>query len=334
MAANGETLVLWEEDPGRYQAVFRDEEQGWTEPQTIAEVGQNEFADLSMASDGSAIFAVVREVEGQRSIFAALRPPGGAFGPLQRIPTTTESIEGLAIAAGRGGQAVVTWPGFCHPFDPERRDPAYASFLNSLGTFGLPEKVPSSKCETGGLKVAMADSGESVLLIDGSIRRTLGGVRASARPPGGSFERARFISDPAAGGAEIGMDGDGRATAVWNLDAAGTEYSVRPPGGGFASPQRLNAPASAGPLDERGLSVNRRGDSVVVWQSTNTYRLKAAYASGGKRFGPAEKVSPRLPADVLTDVAITVSPNGKALAAWAKTRLGSETRGLYVARRR
>jgi hypothetical protein len=129
----------------------------------------------------------------------------------------------------------------------------------------------------------------------------------------------------------VGLSSRGEAVAAW-IDNSGSVFaSVAPPGGGFNRPQRLarlGTGASLGP--SRLLSVNARGDAIVVWavQYGRRVGLYASYRPAGGVFGVPERIAGNgLGSDFGLD------SRGNATFVWVSRRDGRGPRSVKVVER-
>jgi len=333
----GETAVAWTNARGRVQVALTRPGEDWSAPETLSGPGVRLLgASLAVGPDGTVIVAWKEERAGEETlVHVAVRPPGGSFAEPESVPAPGIGVWGPRAAASPQG-ALVAWSGECPLFDPEARRNATAVSIGLDGTIWAPEEVTGSKCPDAGIELAMDDQGGAVLLINGSLE--IGGVRAALRPPGGPFAAAEVISgaEPA-DFAELGVDGSGRAVAVWPIfedgEAVGRQAVVREPGGGFKPPRGVRGSGAI----QAPLAMNRAGHALTLWRQFPSSRLAASYMAPGGWFGPRELVTERLPRHAVTIPSATVSPEGDALAAWSRPPpIGvgdGASRGVFVSKR-
>ena len=321
MSDDGETLVSWVSRSRSGQVASIRPGEGWGTPTTLVPGPIVGSLALSMAADGGTVAAWgERPSDDEVALEGMARPPGGIFGPAQTIAGEGELGLFLAVDAAVGGTGIVAFDGPCV-------SPTQAALLSPDGMFGPPITIPNSRCPNIGVRVASDDAGGSVALISGYHERP--SVKASMRMEGGPFSPAQRISEGPSIGGELAVSAKGRAIAVWTFAprdrSRGLVAAVRPPDGEFRRPRPLAGPNSGG-LEH--LSMSSSGEGLVVWQSLRTGRVKASFMPVGKRFGRAEKVSPRLARDRLAPLAGAVGPSGRAVAAW------TDGQHIFVATRR
>jgi len=163
-------------------------------------------------------------------------------------------------------------------------------------------------------------------------------VFAVSRPAGRRFGSKRMLAStralPYISQLGVAIDARGAATIAWSSANAGQSRSrvlvaTRQRGG------RFGAPVS---LDEHGLrpalSGTADGEAVLVWQQVSPpgndahtgYVVAATRMPGASRFGPAQAISDQLHQahnqytafPVVATPAISVAPDGTALASWTR----------------
>lgn len=338
MSADGDTVLIFVDSQGWIGARFRTPESDWSEPQTFGRT-DGSAAGLSVAFDGTAI-AVWGQGEDPRALKASTRDPGGQFGEPQTVTTGDLGRHG-SLAAGSGGRAIVTWGQRCPLANPDERRDLRASVLQPDGTFGEPEVIPGSRCSSSTSRLAIDDSGEAVLLVNGSLD-PWNGIEAAVRPPGGPFGPAELISgtEGLSDFAELGLSGDGRAVSVWSTWKRRGERMMRgakrPTGGEFGSPRGLR---NVGQWD---LAMSRDGHAASLGVRPapgNAFRFLATYMRPGGWFGRLESVSHQFNDQNVPVGHIAVNPAGTALAAFTEPPPRHRTgetggRGVFVAQRK
>jgi len=108
--------------------------------------------------------------------------------------------------------------------------------------------------------VTLAPDGRAVAVWEG-LPPITGTIRASVRPPGGSWSAAVTLSSDA-GQPLVGVDGQGNAIAVW-AGSAGIETASLPAGGTWTAVKSL---ANGGRSPD--LAVNASGAVIITWAGT------------------------------------------------------------------
>jgi hypothetical protein len=272
--ARGAAVAVWRRFDGtayRVQAARRPAGRSWGSPVTLSDPGQDAY-EPQVAVDGKGNATVVWEASGIRAarrpaggswgkpvtlsgpnarsprlavngrgtavavwqrggitVKAARRPSGGAWGR----PVTLSAHGGAPDVALDGrGTAVAVWQRSGGPVDRVQaaRQPAG-------GAWGRPVTLSDSGQNAENAQVAVNWRGTAVVVWERSDAWGFPrGVHAARRPSGGAWGRPVRLSEPGsyAGGAQVAVDGQGNATAVWNA-SDGTSYRVqaarRPAGG-------------------------------------------------------------------------------------------------------
>jgi hypothetical protein len=282
---------------------------------------------LAVAADGLAVAAWPERARNEISLRAAVSSSPGSFGPAQTLDPGPDLGHYFSVAAGEGGHAAVAWSRPC---------PAASrvALLDVNQRFRQSQGIENSRCPSVGLRIALDAVGRSVMLVSG--RLDVMQVRASYGDSEGTFTRATKISEGTAVGGELAVSESGRAVALWGRfrrsgQPRGIVAAVRPPGGQFEDPQRISGARGVG---LEALAMNRRGDSVAVWQSSGSHRLLARgiLRSGGVT--DVERASPPLSPKTLAAPAASVSPSGRPVVAWAGPQAQGTYAGVFNAHRR
>jgi hypothetical protein len=334
MSPAGETFVSWNDNRGRVNVVSRTPGTDWGSPHVLSGPERSAHS-LAVGSDGTAIVTWMAPSQAGTPVEASIRPAGGEFTSPVTVAEGVE-LESVPLAAAGNGHGAVVMETSCQ-VDPEQ-SPQAAAVLAPGGSFGEPEPIPGSGCSTAGLGVAMDDIGTAIVLVDG-LPSAFGrsNIRASVRPPDGSFIAAEPISGKRDSNfATLGMAPSGRAIAIWSAfkgsRATSVLGAVREPGGSFGTPSLLLR--RPGALND--LAVGSQGQALTTWATRRhgVRRLEAAFMRSGGWFGRRERVFAPLPEDAATDPHAAVSPEGDALVAWTRPDLSQGGgRGVFIARR-
>ncbi len=339
MSADGQTIATWTDSAGSLRAIFRGPNTRWKQEQVLSGSGVSNSA-MAIAPDGTAAVAWAQvSPSGTEQVWTSVRPSGGRFGPSMMIPGASAiGSQGPFAATANTGLAAVVWSRQC---GVSRRETAQGSIRSPLPgppaprlLFRPPEPIPNSECPNAGLDIAIDDRGAVIVLVNGFLARAV--VKASVRPPNGTFSKAERISRKGeeANFARVGIDGSGRAVVVWSRFRRslphGIAVTVREPDARFSPPRRISGRRGGGLHD---LAVNHRGSAVAVWQSLRSHRLRASYMRPGREFRHRERVSPPLPRTGLASPSVALTPGGKAVVAWGQPGARGDV-GVFVAERR
>jgi hypothetical protein len=240
--------------------------------------------------------------------FASVKPPGGQFGPPQRLSDVHNSASVTQVDVNPRGDAVVAWSG---------------SMMYSIrpadGTFSAPAPVPGPlggdllavvlQADGGAVFIGTAPgSGDGYAVYrrpDGMFEPPMalntppplgqggvaanrrgdvlvawaenGRVRARERPAGGTFGPPEVVargSDISAGGQVDAVLNDAGDAAV---AFASSWLVIRSHGDGFG-------PRQARPPFADTLAMNERGDLAIAWVQSFR-RVMAVYRAAGGKFG-------------------------------------------------
>lgn len=323
-AADGETVAAWVKRSGSMQVVYRSPNEPWHGQETVAQSGGSPPV-LAVGDDGSAAIAWISDAGAEKKVRAAVRAPGGDFGPAQTI-VSGSSIGLFVNVAIAGGEAAVGWSGRCG-LSAANAQPAKVS-VRVAGIFQAPEQIPNSECPNRGLDLAMGPGGEITVLVDGRLDSL--NVRAAERPPGGPFGAATTIATHA-GNVSLGVDPAGRVVAIWRRYQAsgrpmGIAFADHPPGGAFSDATRISGlKAGVAPT----LAVGAGGHIAVAWESLGSFKIKAAHADPGGVPRHASPVSRRLTRSAAAMASVALNASGDAIVAWTKP--GLPGRGIFFA---
>jgi hypothetical protein len=160
--------------------------------------------------------------------------------------------------------------------------------------------------------VAIAPDGRIVAIWSGGpVSKSTTSIRASVRPPGGSWSAPVNVSN-GEGRPEIGMDASGNAVAVW------AAFSLIPPvqtaslpaGGSWTKVHTLAAQGGG-----VNMAVNSVGGVVATWRSGSFIEAASGTILGG--FGAAVQVGPTYEGvSELTSPHVALNDAGAAFIAW------------------
>ena len=130
--------------------------------------------------------------------------------------------------------------------------------------------------------------------------------------PANAAEWQQQDLEPGSGAADVAIDGDGNAVAVWTPDQSGSPVrtSFRPAGGRFDEPQMLG---TCGAMLPR-VDVDAQGNFTALWVRCDG-AVQAATGTAASGFGAATTIAP--PGnDGRAYPVLDVAPSGAAVAAW------------------
>lgn len=279
----------------------------------VPRTGGQDFPVVAASSAGE----VIAVTEAPRLV-ARVAPPGGGFGPPQRLSPDASYM--ATVAVGPTGHAVATWS------EGGLEGRWLAAFRSPGSAFGPPEvlaadgsageQVPAAAFDASGTAtVAWANDARTALLV--RTRDATG--RWSA--PVGIAARDAFrprLHVRADGGATLAWEGEGP-----QRNSSRVLVADRRPGGAFGEPKILagvqRAPGSV------VLSGNDRGDAVVAWSQLRTGRrgspyftVHAAFRSPGRGFGRPTQLT--RPGQEAASPSVSVGPTGGMVLAFAEVQ--------------
>ena len=296
-------------------------------------------ARVAFGDDGTLVAAWHEGAGGTQTIKTATRPPGGSFGPVDTLAGPATGLGSARVAVDGEGTTLVTWvqgPGARFAVRPPG------------GSFEPASDVPRPAGENVGsaIEVVFDPHGTALAAWVGSQPRMTGGIdlrlRATVRPPGGSFDppvalEEGFDNRDAIGtpsfsltSVDVASAGDGDLITSWHSSCClvGSEVSsvrvvVRPPGGPFNAVETVDSgstQAGTGVLSPQ-LAGSAQGSAIVVWgkmQTLTTGQVAACWrAPGGSFTGCAiEDVSDSGSTPEATDVGL--DGQGNAVAVWSR----------------
>ena len=152
---------------------------------------------------------------------------------------------------------------------------------------------------------------------DGSHQR----IKASIRPPGGSFSAPVFLSaaGQAASNPAVAIDRTGRAVAVWQRSNGVVQIiqaAARPAGGQFGGPQDI--PDNATSALDPDVAISDDGTAIVAWNQGGVPKAVVRAPSGS--LGAPATLGPSGLSSSLPNPTIDVEMNGKgdAIIGWVR----------------
>lgn len=292
----GDAVAVWIEShpkvpgPGtECQAMYalRGPGQGFGAPQALAPAMSTCSSQIkaAMNASGTAVVAWKQATTTSSDIDVAIHPPAGQFSApttLSASPTTDDPW----VSINANGVAAVTWDdtntGSCAGLTSGTNWAFHASVRQPGGGFGPFETVCDTAHPSGPTiytpRNVVDPQGDVVAtwvnqFFDGT--NTHVDVEGAYRPAGGSFNArtpqvlADMVNPPGGAGsyaADIGVDAQGRATAVWpfyNGTVTVIDTAVRPPG-------TTSVFSPGAPISDQSPGVGSNSPRVAVDPGTNT----------------------------------------------------------------
>lgn len=337
----GDAVVVWQRDPaqgGSIRAASRTAAGAWDEPVDLASEGALASAPrVGVGADGTAV-AVWGLFDG--TLAAAVRAPGGAWGPMRIVSgPPAPDLAWSAPAVAPDGSALVTWVS-----GPEEQRTVLAAELPAGSeVIGAPQPLSSPADVPWSPSAALGPAGEAVVAWReiGPDRYT-GPILVATRPAGGPWAAPVALAVPEAvanvpttatpsrasrRAPDAVVDATGRAIVVW-ADPIG-EFSprqeiVRAAVRGAVGAWTVQGLAEPGEIGQPALAAGAGGTVVASWR--DGVRLIGSAATPDAAFALPENLSPSDDA-VAGDVRIGVDGTGALVAVWR-----SRSDGLAVVR--
>jgi hypothetical protein len=282
---------------------------------------------VATGTDGTTVVAWVVYLDGDSfdpRLHWAVRPPGGAFGPVQ---SATHRSGGVQLAADDAGTMVMA---YTENFAPTEDGPSDARARVMLrpagGAFGAAQTV--SAPDAVGASIAAVDAvGGRVAVLWSEVHRPAGQgevseVRAATGTAGGLGAPATLDRRTAPEGLEpgaIALNRAGQAVAAWQQSALD---SPTPPArhalatrmsaaGAWTAPTTFPGRAS----EEGGTDATIGPDGTALVAYATTYESFIMLAPPGAAFGTPLKVD----ADHSTTADLDAGGDGTALLAWLRS---------------
>lgn len=345
MDRQGGTVAIWEREGTTpfnrtVQVSIRPPSSPWPAATTIASPAQDPV--LAMNDAGEAIAAWWdTSAPGDEVLRAAVKPPGGSFGPAQEIAHLPLSFTGspppIKLAMNEAGQAAIVW----ERVDPGAESRTVQAALRAAGAgFAVVGTISDAPEEAAGPDVAIDAAGRVIAVWavgEGEPGSETSWPEAAVGTVGGGFgpAEALFSERERAGNVDVALSPGGEALIAWRgvdnpeEDEEGEPVPAEPPvleataaqlTGTFPAPKQLSeAGATAfAPI----VAVDRDG-FLVAWvqqQASLDAVLKVASKGPG-----APLPSPAAAATVtgagpghVAEPSIDVNGEGTALLAFQK----------------
>jgi hypothetical protein len=325
----GDVVAVWSASDGTndlIESAYRQPGSGNVfNPKPVTADGSNATAPrVAMNGHGAAV-AVWQTDAGQ--VQAAYMQPGAVtFGAPQTLRTDASTPQNYPmapqVAIDDAGDAVVVWQHKSGGKDAI--EGAYAP--SSSGTFGAFASISiDPNHDWDAPAVAMDGAGEATVVWYGfnGVSQVWAAQAPLATP--GTFGTPVMLSDPAknAETPAVSMDGAGAATVVWQQVAANNHEAIfeadSASGGTFTTGTQMT-PVSTVDYANPQVAENARGDTAAAWADDFFGYVYLDMRPAGGTFGAQQ--TPTTLQDIFSTSslpAVTVEPNGDAVAAWERT---------------
>jgi len=318
----------------------------WSAPAALTSIGSY-ARDPHIAFRGDDVIATWRWWDGSRNrvqvatgrVVAAARSradaaPQLSFDEPQEISQTLHEIpegSGLPrVAIGGNGEAFAIWSEQDQTLSSLAK--IHVAVRTPDGEFGEPVQISRNGRGAAHPQIAaFADGGALAVWVEDTPVVGTNVVKASIRPPGGSFGEAQEISDRNASYSHLKLVANSRGDAVasWLKTGSGqtplAQVAVREAGDWFGVDQRLSGHDEY--ATEPAVSINESGLAMATWasysdgaQATTTFGIKANVKYPGGAFGHGWDISPQstVPTSIFgrTSTLSALTDSGRGAAGW------------------
>jgi hypothetical protein len=319
----GNLVVVWVQAKASVwtvQAVDRPVGGKWSAPQALSTPADH-IASPQVATAGSNTVAVWDRYDGKNLIAQAADRDAttGTWAAATSLSSPGRDADSPKVAVDARGDAVAVWAsvglsGWT----------VQSAYRPAGGTWGKAVPLEPQRQGTAAPDVVLDSSGRAVA-VWASTAGAGWRVNGASRGADGVWSDAMALSGPDLSGSvapQLGLDGSGNVTAVWSRSIGTStviESATRDAGrGAWSAPRQISpiGPDALAPL----IAVNKRGDAVLVWTSSDPSGLgvKAAYRKRGKDWGPPSVLAvfgPFTPQ-------VGLDSRGDAVAVWSHSTSG------------
>jgi len=317
----GNALVVWaqaKDAAWTIDAVERPPGGPWGPPVALSQPASH-VATPQIAVAGDSLVAVWNRFDGKNLIVqaASREAKTHAWTAPASLSLGGRDAQAPSVAVNARGDAVAVWAsvglsGWS----------VQSSYRPAGGAWQTAVPIRAPQAGTAAPDVVIDPNGKAVAVW----AATSGGgwrVEAATRSVDGSWSRPTALSGPDATGSiapQVALEGTNDVLAVWSREiASGTviEASTLNAARGTWSPAEQPFPVAHDALAP-SLAVDKRGDGVIVWTSSDQSGLSvmASYRRQGRRWGSPVAVSGTAPGSLSPQVALDA--RGNALAVWTQ----------------
>jgi hypothetical protein len=236
--------------------------------------------------------------------YVSVKPPGGEFGPPQRLSEADRPARETQVDVNPRGDAIVAWldSGSNHSTDA-----VMYSIRPTGGTFSVPAIIPGAI--TDHLTVVLEADGGALFIGNGPSSGNLLRAYSVYRRPDGTFEQPVAL-DPASGLAAIAANRRGDVLIAWG-EKGKVLARERPAGGSFGAPEIVATGDDILGGDVQA-ALNDSGDAAITfdpsWLVMRTH---------GGAFGPRQP-RPPVPDAFPTTERLAMNERGDVAIAWVE----------------
>jgi hypothetical protein len=292
-------------------------------PRTTAFRGPLLGSTSDVAADRAGNLVALRPVGLRDVLLATVRSPtDGVWQAPQQISGTGLDPNNAQLAMDPLGNATAVWT----RSDGTRHVLQSASRPAATGVWQPPVDVSGADGDASSPAIAAGARGDVTVVWTRTVGTTTS-IQSATRPRGsdawGAPQDLPLVRDVTklADSAQVAVDADGNATAVWNQGAAAVGASRRPVGSGaWEDAERL---ATSGAAAAPQVAVNDRGDAVAVWglsDSTSAIIRAATRDAASTSWQSPQNIS--LAGQTAREPQVAVDSQGNATAVWLRSNGG------------
>jgi len=293
-------------------------------PSTVSDL------QLSMGANGTAI-AVWAKAQGQAKNIRAARYNGVSWQAHVGLETNGGIAQSPQAAVDSSGNAVVVW------LQPDNSvNSIWYNYYDASGPGWIGENLLELTDNVAyAPHVSIDNAGDAIAVWAQDNGSGTNGIYASKYTFGGSWSSAELVGAGSSDGytAQIAMDNQGNAIAVWYQVTATSPYYVYSvyantySSGAWNTPAEIESGVNIAATPQIGFDVQR--GALVVWKNSNG-RLRIAPYTYPAGWGAAENVESG--ADATFNPQLAVDSEGNAIVVWRQYSSGTYVYSLWVSR--
>jgi hypothetical protein len=265
---------------------------------------------LAVDAGGNAV-AVWTQTNG---FWSSRYTPSGGWSPVERISGGGDALPTAKVAMGAAGNAVAVWAQFFVNSN------IFTNRYTPSGGWGLSHQIDDASGDGAAPQVAMGANGW-VIAVWAQSDGARDDVWSNRYEPGsgwGTPERIETNNTLEASGAQVAVDANGNAVAVW-AQSDGTRFDIwsnrYAPSSRWADARRIEANNSGDALRPQ-VGADADGNAVAVWQQFDgvTFDIWSSRYAGGSWGDPA-RIEDEDDGDA-SDPRVAVALDGSAVAVW------------------